>query len=73
MNDDKQAAYHSYLLRLWREGSQDSWRASLQSTATGQLHHFGDLDRLWAFIQRQLIAEGEAEQGPAELPRQEDF
>ncbi|MBI1882451.1 MAG: hypothetical protein HYR94_30115 [Chloroflexi bacterium] len=73
MNDDKQAGYHSYLLRLWREGPQDPWRASLQSTATGQLHHFGDLDRLWAFIQAQVAAGSEIEQGPAEPPRQEDL
>jgi len=72
MNDGKQDRYHSYLLRLWREGPQAPWRASLQSTATEQLHHFASLEQLWAFLQTRLAAGSEIEQGPAEAPGQED-
>jgi hypothetical protein len=68
LNDSKQAGYHSYLLRLWREESQGPWRASLQSTATEQLYHFADLERLWAFIQALLASGSEIEQDPSELP-----
>ena len=32
--DTFRAAYHSYLLRLWRDGAHSAWRASLQCTAT---------------------------------------
>ncbi len=47
---ERPAAYHSYLLRLWRDQAPDGWHASLQSTKTGERHSFADLDSLLAFL-----------------------
>ena len=45
--------YQSYLLRLWRDGPQRPWRASLHCVATDTLHHFVDTAHLVAFLQAQ--------------------
>lgn len=45
--------YQSYLLRLWRDGPQRPWRASLHCVATDTLHHFADMTYLLAFLQAQ--------------------
>jgi hypothetical protein len=59
------AEYHSYLLRLWRDGPQQSWRASVQSTATGEFHHFAGIEHLVDFLQAQLHrGEAPAPQAP---------
>jgi hypothetical protein len=50
--------YQAYLLRLWRDGPDQPWRVSLQGSATETLHHFADLQRLFAFLQAQT--EGDA-------------
>jgi hypothetical protein len=51
----KPADYFSYLLRLWREGTGGGeWRASLHDPHTGERAGFGDLDELFAFLQRQI-------------------
>jgi hypothetical protein len=46
--------YLSYLLRLWREGEEAPWRASLESVSTGQVHRFGDVEAMWRFLWEQL-------------------
>ncbi|MEZ4621352.1 MAG: hypothetical protein R2867_38440 [Caldilineaceae bacterium] len=46
--------YQSYLLRVWRDGADQPWRASLQSTATEKIESFGDLHALIAFLLNQL-------------------
>jgi hypothetical protein len=51
--------YHSYLLRFWRDGPQRSWRASMHCSATGTLHHFADMEHLFAFIQARTDGEDE--------------
>ena len=43
--------YHSYLLRLWRDGPKRPWRASLHCSATGTVHYFVDMVYLFAFLQ----------------------
>jgi hypothetical protein len=46
----EQPGYASYLLRLWREGGdreKATWRASLESTRTGELMTFASLDDLF--------------------------
>jgi hypothetical protein len=45
--------YESYLLRLWEsdEVSQLIWRASLESTDTGERRGFADLDSLFAYLE----------------------
>ncbi len=59
--------YESYLLRLWEsdEAGQLIWRASLESTETGQRHGFADLDSLFTYLKTvcQSLAQDEAE-GP---------
>jgi hypothetical protein len=44
--------YESYLLRLWEsdQAGQLIWRASLESTDTGERYGFADLDSLFAYL-----------------------
>lgn len=53
MNEGRSSHYQSYLLRLWRDGAQGPWQASLQHTASGERHTFADLAGLLAFLQTQ--------------------
>ena len=59
MSSTAPSTYLSYLLRLWRDHQQAPWRASLESTATGDIRRFGDLEAMWAFLQAQLELQGE--------------
>jgi hypothetical protein len=52
--DKPRSNYQAYLLRLWRDGAQTPWRASLQSTATERKYHFATLEALFAFLDRRL-------------------
>lgn len=47
------ADYHASLLRLWREGPDGAWHASLQDAESGERIGFADLERLFAHL-RQL-------------------
>ena len=50
-------SHHSYLLRLWRERSETSWRVTLIPVARPDAHqHFADLDALYAFLCAQAGA-----------------
>lgn len=62
---EERPAYASYLLRLWREDDEQesSWRASLESTHTGELRVFASLDELFEHLREQT---GVAVQGHAE-------
>lgn len=40
----------SYLLRVWRETEDGTWRASVENVTSGERHYFGDLDHLLTFI-----------------------
>ena len=55
VNDNK-ARYLSFLLRLWpvKENEHTTWRASLESSHTGERHGFADLDMLCAFLRGQI-------------------
>lgn len=50
----RQAYYHSYLLRLWRDDDFGPWMASLHNTGSGEMRTFADLDSLWAFLLQQV-------------------
>ena len=52
----EQPDYLSYLLRLWRVSSAEKaiWRASLQSSETGERQGFPSLDELFDFLRRQI-------------------
>lgn len=43
--------YQAYMLRLWRDGGQAPWRASLESTADGHRWHFGSVGELICFLE----------------------
>ena len=50
----EQSDYRSYLLRLWREDDEDNgWRASLESSRTGERRGFARLDDLFGFLRQQ--------------------
>jgi hypothetical protein len=56
----KCTGYRSYLLRLWQEeGGQQLWRASLQSTETGERRGFASLDALLGFLREQVESRDE--------------
>ncbi len=46
-------AYVSYLLRLWRESDDASWRAALEDPHTGRQTLFARLGQLVAFLEAQ--------------------
>jgi hypothetical protein len=52
---DQHSRYLAYMLRLWevRAGSEQVWRASLESPHTGERHGFGDLQALFAFLEEK--------------------
>ena len=49
-------SYVSYLLRMWQDsnGPEPIWRASLQSSLTGERQVFASLDHLFAFLRRRV-------------------
>lgn len=55
MMTEKGSDYLAYLVRLWRarvEG-QTVWRASLESSLTGERLGFASLDELFEFLRRE--------------------
>jgi len=60
-NRREQPDYLSYLLRLWRVSEEEtSWRASLESSHTGEREGFASLDALFSFLQEQTGVAPEA-------------
>lgn len=45
--------YHAFLLRLWRGGKSNSWRATLQNPHTGERLIFPSLDMLLTFLEEE--------------------
>jgi hypothetical protein len=54
----KPAAYTTYILRCWQEGS--SWRYSLEEVGGGERHGFASLDELIAFLLARRSPRGAA-------------
>ncbi|MCB9149030.1 MAG: hypothetical protein H6641_09740 [Caldilineaceae bacterium] len=52
-------SYHAYLLRIWREQHNEKiiWRASLEEAQSGQMHGFGSLRELFAFLETQTTTD----------------
>ena len=48
--------YQAYLLRLWRDGPRNRWRASVQSTKGSEVQLFADVQSLLSFLQSQTDA-----------------
>jgi len=55
--------YLAYLLRLWqvKVHGKTTWRASLESSLTGERLGFASLDELFAYLQRQTGAMSDAD------------
>lgn len=47
-------AYQSYLLRFWRDGEHLPWHASAQCTRTEYIHHFANVEALFAFLLAEM-------------------
>ena len=43
--------YLVFVLRLWQEGEETSWRATLENPHNGKRHGFSDLEKLYAFLE----------------------
>jgi hypothetical protein len=44
--------YQSYLVRLWKEGAESDWRASIQDIASGECKYFSQLGELFLFMEQ---------------------
>jgi hypothetical protein len=69
--------YVSFMLRLWRENDEEErehgaieqvWRASLESSRTGEHWGFASLCELFAFLRRQTGAVEEVDEGQRKPP-----
>ena len=67
----EQRGYVSYLLRLWQIRSEGElvWRASLESSLTGERKGFANLGDLFDFLQEQTGAVFDADGGQNEAKR----
>jgi hypothetical protein len=45
--------YHSYLLRLWKDGDHTPWRASLEDPHNGTQLNFAELKQLIAYLEKE--------------------
>ena len=43
--------YLAYILRLWDEGEETTWRATLENPQNGKRYAFSDLKKLYAFLE----------------------
>ena len=43
--------YLAYILRLWDEGEETTWRATLDNTHNGKRYAFSDIEKLYAFLE----------------------
>ncbi len=68
MKISQPSIYRSYILRLWRDNPGASWQASLQSTATERIYHFGDIKQLWVFLSAQMEGDREDSKDAGMLP-----
>lgn len=59
----QQHPYRAYLVRMWRDSPQSSWRASAQSTQSGQVVRFATLQALFAFLEAQSSTASSDESG----------
>ena len=56
-----QRKYYAYLLRLWSveetcdpNGTKTVWRVTLENTQTHTRHGFANMERAFAFLQKQV-------------------
>ena len=68
LNNEGADAYQAYVLRLWKDGEEVPWRASLEAVDTGNRHHFADLDRLIHFLQLATVSPQQQGESDVETP-----
>lgn len=51
--DEQLYPYMAYVLRLWCEGPNSPWRATLECARTGERYPFADLATLFAFLEAE--------------------
>ena len=56
MESEHTYRYQSYLLRVWREGGNGPWRATLEDAHSGERRAFANLSRLFDFLEQQTDA-----------------
>ena len=44
----------AYLVRMWRDGPQEPWRASVKTVANGREIYFVSPEKLFLFLHRQV-------------------
>ncbi len=49
--------YLAYLLRLWQEGEEASWRVTLENPHNGKRYAFSGLEKLCAFLEERTKKE----------------
>ena len=54
MNENLSQRYFSYMLRLWRDEVNPTWRTSIEDPHTGERKFFPDLEALCNYVQNQL-------------------
>jgi hypothetical protein len=59
MTTDKPKDYHAYLLRLWRDGEDSPWRATLQDPHTDHTYGFSTMQQLYQFLKAQTQSKTE--------------
>lgn len=66
--------YTSYLLRLWPAADKSDlvWRASLESSGTGERWGFASLDELFAFLRQQTAGASDSSASKGEAGRQDE-
>lgn len=45
---------HSFLVRMWRDGPEEPWRASVKTVADGMELHFVSPEKLFLFLHEQI-------------------
>ena len=48
-------SYNSWVLRIWQEESQDTWRASLKDARDGRQTNFSSMTALVEFLNSQRL------------------
>jgi hypothetical protein len=48
--------YHAFLIRLWRDETQQPWRAELVSPHSGETRRFATPEQLFSYVQEQMEA-----------------
>ena len=51
---DNQTSQASFLIRIWRERGQLTWRVWVQHIQSSESAYLRGLDELWAFVERWI-------------------